>query len=232
MARSASFSIFAAAAIFIASACDLYPAAQYNTFEYHARAAKANGQRTLVVNVIEDYAFPKTLDLLLAGTSAFVIAGDRLDVARTRGDMTVQTWHTFDVVETLSMRANQGDMCAAVRSPVALGGSKVALAMTGGSVTIDDVVVTVPSGWRPVLNQRYLVFGVRCDNGVLSLPHGTADLFNVDSTGALSFAAGPVPADTGPGAVVHAVGSLMKLRARLSSSERSAKESGVLRQVG
>ena len=210
----------------IAFALSATAVAQYDTLQYHARVAKEKGQRTLALTQFEVYAFPKTLDLLLSGSSAFLISVDRLKVAQAHSRMTIQTWHTFNVHETLSMRAGPADLCEGVRSPVALRGSKVALAISGGSVTVDDVLVTAPSSWRvgPVLNQRYLVFGTRCYSGVLSLHHGLADLFTVDSTGALSFAAGDVAPDTGHYAVVHSVRSLTNLRARLTEGGGWSRE--------
>ena len=192
--------------------------ARADRLERHVRGAKAKGLTSLTLGQSINYAYLRSLDDLLNSYSALIITPRRINVDQDRSGLTIETWHTFDVIEVLSSRPADKEHCQEIRRGFRTQGSEVALKIDGGSVTFEDVLVTLPSSWPagPRLNERYLAIVAECGDRTVVLPFGTADIFWIESTGAIS-AVSAVPAGTAEEALLREGGSLKTLRARLEA---------------
>jgi hypothetical protein len=137
---------------------ELQNAPDKGTVAWHARVAKANGQRTVVISYsIEDYGGAEGLDEALSrlgavvaqliGHKAFIVSSNEL-----YRDDDIRTWYKFKILENLSQKPLPRCFTCGVdrelekRIPqemLPLNADELLIETDGGSVEVDGVTVTM-----------------------------------------------------------------------------------------
>ena len=95
----------------------------------------------------------------------------------------IVTWHVFEAVETISRATQKDDPCGmALPKSVALRDAEVGCPLTGGSMTLKGVTVTIETGnndisFRP--GARFIAFVTECGSKMFVLPLGTRGMLPV-----------------------------------------------------
>lgn len=148
--------------------------------------ARQKGERTVTTMIPWEGDWATTLplaDALQIYSLMFLEATGRAVVA-VEPDYIV-TWHIFRTIETISRATLKDDPCdMTLPLSVALRDAEVAFPLTGGSMTLKGVTVTIETGdndisFRP--GARFVAFVKACGNEIFALPLGTRGMFPVSN---------------------------------------------------
>jgi hypothetical protein len=153
---------------------------------YAVEQGRQKGERTVTAMIPWEGGWATTLPLASALRMYSLISVEATGraVVALEPDYIV-TWHVFRTIETISRATQKDDPCGVPLPPsVALRGADVAFPLTGGSMTLKGVTVTVETGendisFRP--GARFVAFVKECDNKVFVLPFGTQGMLPVSS---------------------------------------------------
>jgi hypothetical protein len=158
--------------------------------EYAKQAKREGRSSTTVTELFDEYGSESNLDDLLGIYSALLVIPARISALQTVEDEYIHTWHVFRVLQVLSSRSVPAPPAfPGCRLPLpaqlSLESAEVAVPVAGGTAVIDDVIVRMETNaWNPVEpGQHYLLLAIMCPGGVVILPMGGPEVFDVTPNG-------------------------------------------------
>ncbi len=154
-----------------------------------AYVQQARRQQATTVSLPVDFpeAIESNLDQLIRLYDLVLVSPTRLDVACSRTEFNVITWHVFHVLETLSGRhAGKASECRpAPLADLHLREGEIAVPSGGGAMTINGISVQQRTwSWRPSdAGGRYVFFATDCGSNTMRIALGSAAVFRVTMEG-------------------------------------------------
>jgi hypothetical protein len=152
------------------------------------REAKAQGLTAISTHIILDEdGSESTLDTLTSDASVLLISTVRSPATASWRDEFIFTWHQLKVEEILWTAQDRGAQCDRLPpSPISVTEDEIALKITGGSVHVGGITVTLNtdvSDLAFVPRKRYLLMAVVCPGRVAYLEQGLFNVFEIDTEG-------------------------------------------------
>jgi hypothetical protein len=154
-----------------------------------AKDAKSRGSKTATVRLdLDENGTEGPLDDHLRKDSIIMVALSDANPVQVTGVDAIRTWHSFRLLRVFAKRACQrfDDPCPTVPRELSIAVDQIAVPLLEGTAIVDGVAITMDSSESHVTfkpNQQYLMLSIMCPEGVVLLPQGRRDIFEVTETG-------------------------------------------------
>jgi hypothetical protein len=164
---------------------------------YYARQAHRDRKNAITVGIIlDENGIGSSLTELLRTLSTVLVVPTDAPLVQGTDAQYVYTWRSFRIIQVLAKRALQPHYRCAGSLPrrLSLASDEVAIPLVEGTALVDGVAVTMDSSESHVTfkpGQQYLMLAFMCPGGVVVLPQGHRDIFEVTTNGRIVSTAEP-----------------------------------------